>query len=91
MLTPEGLKKASEYFGQALKLDPGFALAYVELGYIIWLGSMWGNIPPGKAYPRIHEFVKKALKIDNNLAEAYSLLATIQTFNYWDEGGRKEL
>ena len=84
MLTPDGLKKASEYFGQALKLDPGYALAYVELGYIIWLGSMWGNIPPGKAYPRIQEYVKKALKIDNNLAEAYSLLATINTFNYWD-------
>jgi adenylate cyclase len=84
MLTPEGLKKASEYFGQALKLDPDYALAYVELGYIIWLGSMWGNIPPGKAYPQIHEYVKKALKIDNNLAEAYSLLATINTFNYWD-------
>ena len=33
MSTPEGLKKASEYFGQALKLDPGYALAYVELGY----------------------------------------------------------
>jgi adenylate cyclase len=84
MLTPEGLKKASEYFGQALKLDPDYALAYVELGYIIWLGSMWGNIPPGKAYPQIHEYVKKALEIDNTLAEAYSLLATIQTFNYWD-------
>jgi adenylate cyclase len=84
MLTPEGLKKASEYFGQALKLDPDYALAYVELGYIIWLGSMWGNIPPCKAYPQIHENVKKALKIDNNLAEAYSLLATLNTFNYWD-------
>ena len=84
MLTPEGLKKASEYFGQALKLDPGYALAYVELGYIIWLGSMWGSIPPGKAYPQINEYVKKALKIDNNLAEAYSLLGTINTFYYWD-------
>jgi TolB-like protein/Tfp pilus assembly protein PilF len=84
MLTPEGLKKASEYFGQALKLDPGYALAYVELGYIIWLGSMWGSISPGKAYPQINEYVKKALKIDNNLAEAYSLLGTINTFYYWD-------
>ena len=27
---------------------------------------MWGSISPGKAYPQINEYVKKALKIDNN-------------------------
>jgi adenylate cyclase len=84
MLTPEGFRKATDYFEQALKLDPNYALAYAELGYIIWLGSMWGHIPPGKAYPRIREYVEKSLKIDNNLAQAYSLLGTIYTFNYWD-------
>ncbi len=84
LLTVEGLMKASEYFEKALQKDPDYALAFVGLGYVHWLSSMWGNVPPDKAYPKSEKFVKKALEIDNNLAEAYSLLATIFTFYYWN-------
>ena len=45
---------------------------------------MWGNISPDNAYPKAEKFVRKALEIDNTLAEAYSLLATINTFYHWN-------
>ena len=83
-LTVGGLMKASEYFKLALQKDPGYALALVGLGYVYWLSSMWGNVPPEKAYPEAENYVKKALEIDGTLAEAYSLLATIYTFYYWN-------
>jgi Tfp pilus assembly protein PilF len=44
----------------------------------------WGNVPPDKAYPKAEKYVKKALEIDGTLAEAYSVLATINTFYYWN-------
>jgi TolB-like protein/Tfp pilus assembly protein PilF len=83
-LTVDGLMQASRYFEQALQKDPVYALAFIGLGYVNWLSSMWGSIPPDKAYPKAEIFVKKALEIDNTLAEAYSLLATINTFYHWN-------
>jgi TolB-like protein/Tfp pilus assembly protein PilF len=84
MLTPEGIRKSLEYFEQALQKDPDYALAFVGMGYAHWLSSMWGNVSPDEAYPKAHEYVKKALKIDDTLAEAYSGLGTIYSFYYWN-------
>jgi TolB-like protein/Tfp pilus assembly protein PilF len=84
MLTAEGFKKASEYFEQALQKDPGYAIAYVGLGYVNWLSTAWGNVPPDKAYPKANEYVNEALKIDATLADTYSVLGNINTFYYWN-------
>ena len=84
MLTEEGLKKASEYFEQALQIDPDFALALVGLGYVNWLSTVWGKVPPDEAYPKANEYANQALKIDTSLAEAYSVLGNVNTFYYWN-------
>jgi tetratricopeptide (TPR) repeat protein len=84
MLTVEGLKNATVYFEQALQKDPDYALALVGLGYVSWLSATWGNVPPDEAYPRVNHYVNKALKLDGTLAEAYSVLGTINTFYYWN-------
>ena len=83
-LTAEGLKKASEYFEQALQKTSDFALAYVGLGYVNWLSTVWGNVPPDEAYPRANEYANRALQIDNTLAEAYSVLGNVNTFYHWN-------
>jgi TolB-like protein/Flp pilus assembly protein TadD len=83
-LTVEGLIKASEYFEQALQKAPAFALAYVGLGYVNWLSTVWGNVPPNEAYPKANEYAYRALKIDSTLAEAYSVLGNVNTFYYWN-------
>jgi adenylate cyclase len=84
MLTSEGYKKASEYFEQALLKDPDYALVYVGLAAINNVSTTFGNVPPDEAYPKAKEFVNKALKIDNSLAEAYSILGNINTFYQWN-------
>jgi TolB-like protein/Tfp pilus assembly protein PilF len=84
MLTTEGYKKATEYFEQALEKDPGYALVYVGLAAVYNVSTTFGNVPPNKAYPRAGEYAKKALEIDDTLAEAYSILGNINTFYYWN-------
>jgi len=84
MLTEEGYRKATYYFEQALLKDPEYALVYVGLAAVYNVSTTFGNVPPDKAYPKANEYAKKALEIDNTLAEAYSILGNIYTFYYWN-------
>lgn len=84
MLTPGGYSRASEYFREALKLDPGFAIVYAGLAAIDFVSTTYGSVPPDEAFPRAIGYVNKALEIDENLAEAYSVLGNINTFYRWD-------
>jgi DNA-binding SARP family transcriptional activator/TolB-like protein len=84
--TPEGLKKAIDYFKQAIDVDPCYALAYVGLAdaYVV-LGSFGvGVLAPRDAYPRAKEAAAKALEIDETLVEAHASLGYSLGFYDWD-------
>jgi tetratricopeptide (TPR) repeat protein len=84
MMTDEGFMKAFEQFELALREDPYYALAYTGLATVYWYKTYWGNGSPGDLYPRAKELSDKALEIDNNLAEAYSLLGCINMNYFWN-------
>ncbi|MFC1552693.1 tetratricopeptide repeat protein, partial [Candidatus Latescibacterota bacterium] len=84
MLTKEGFDKAFEYFKQALQKDPYYTLAYTGLASAYWYISYWGNVPPNEAYPKAKEFSKKALEIDNTLAEAHASMGVIYMNYNWN-------
>jgi adenylate cyclase len=84
MLTAEGYMKAAEYFEQALQKDPAYALAYVGLCYVIGYSTGWGNVPPNKGWPKIKEYIKKGLELDNTLAELYSGLGDVHLYYHWN-------
>jgi len=84
MMTPEGFDKAIECFEQALQKDPHYVLAYTGLSSVYWLSSYFGNVPPNEAYPRAKEYAKKALDIDNTLAEAHASLGFINMNYDWN-------
>jgi len=84
MLTTEGFDKAIECYEQALQKDPHYALAYTGLATVYFASSYWGNVPPNEAYPRAKEYVKKALEIDNTLAEAHATLGAINMNYDWN-------
>ena len=91
ILTKEGFDKAIECYEQALKKDPHYALAYTGLVLRARLGSMFGNVSPNEAYPKVKEYAKKALEIDNTLAEAYLSLGILHmTYDWnWKEAERE--
>jgi TolB-like protein len=70
---PEELKKAIEYFTEALQIDPEFAPACCGIARAYWSLSYWGNLPPNQAYPIIIEQMNRARGIDGGLDEIYFL------------------
>lgn len=81
--TSEGIKKAIENFEQAVNLDPNYALAYSNLAKAYKLGVWYIPIPASKAMPKIRAAARKAIELDNQLAEAHIAMAEVYSFD-WD-------
>ena len=89
--TAEGLKKAVQYFEQAVKRDPEYAEAYAGLANYYLLLPIYAPFSPREANLRAKEAVETALRIDNNLAEAATALALLKLFEEHDwEGAEQE-
>ena len=84
--TQQSVNKALEYFEQAARIDPAFALAYSGLAdcYNVLAGFDW--MAPDRAYPLAKGFSMKALEIDEGLAEAHASLAVTLKNQLWDFG-----
>src|SRR5438445_12343861 len=73
--TGNDLKKSIDYFQQAIAADPNYALAYAGVadGYV-WLPAYTAGTPQ-ECYPKAMAAAKKALELDDTLAEAHTTLA----------------
>jgi eukaryotic-like serine/threonine-protein kinase len=73
--TEQTLKRAVDYFQQAIDQDPGYALAYAGLAdcYAVFGGHEVA--PPREAMPKAKAAATRALEIDSSLAEAHAALA----------------
>jgi TolB-like protein/DNA-binding winged helix-turn-helix (wHTH) protein/Tfp pilus assembly protein PilF len=68
--------KAIEYFNQALKLDPNFALAYAGLGDVYTVDS-FRVANQAERDETGRRYALKALEIEPELAEGYTILAKL--------------
>ena len=84
--TEESLKRSTEYFQQAVALDPAYALAYAGLADSFALSGIaeYGFLSPTEAMPRAKEAAARALQLDDTLAEAQTTLAHVRAFYDWD-------
>ena len=80
----ENLEKAVGYFEQAIKLDPGYALAWVGLGESRSAQAAAGYIPVKDGYPMAREALERALGLDADLGEAHCAIGWIKMFHDWD-------
>jgi len=79
--TGTDLRKAIDYFNQAIAKDPNYALAYVGLADSYLLLSSYAAVSPAESLPPARSALKKALELDDSLAEAHAsfgLLATLE-------------
>jgi TolB-like protein/DNA-binding winged helix-turn-helix (wHTH) protein/Flp pilus assembly protein TadD len=75
--TGDDIRKGIDYFEQALKIDPkyapayaGTALSYVQLEY-------YGPVPVGTSKVKVREAARKAVALDESLAEGHTALALV--------------
>jgi len=87
-LNPQDLDIALRYFELARDKDPNYALAYEGIA-LVWIGrQQQGLVPASEAGSKAKEAAMKALELDDTLAEAHNLLASIRAWVEWDwEGG----
>lgn len=85
--TPEGIDKSIEYFQRAIDRDPQDALAYAGLADAYNLLSEYNSVPPREAFPKAQAAARKALALDDSLAEAHTSLAMVKCTYDWDAAG----
>jgi tetratricopeptide (TPR) repeat protein len=83
----EDLEKAASYYEQALKIDPGFARAWVGLAGAHNDQADWGYVPLAEGYRQARQEVEKALQLDPDLAEAHASLGWIRLSHDWNWSG----
>ena len=82
--TATDMKRALEYFQQAIDLDPNYALAYVGLSDAYKLPATYGLVPTREGYPRAKAAAQKALQIDESLPAAHAALGDVAASYDWD-------
>ncbi len=73
--TGNDLKKSIDYFNQAIAADPSYALAYAGVADAYVLLPSYTAGTPRECYPKAEAAAKKALELDDKLAEAHTSLA----------------
>jgi len=82
--SPEEYKKSRDYFHRAVEEDPSYALGYCGLNSFYGYGAAWGVMSPDDGWPKAEWSVKKALELDDQLAEAHLNLAALKMVYYLD-------
>jgi TolB-like protein/Tfp pilus assembly protein PilF len=89
--TGADLRTAIEYFNQALGKDPSYALAYAGLADSYDVLHTYGAASPADSMPQAKAAAKKALELDDTLAEAHtSLAAVLNDYDFDFEQSLKE-
>jgi len=91
-MTREGLDTSKQLFEQAIRLDPNYALAYDGLAYCWYTESFLGFVAPREAMPKARNAVRRAIELDDTVAEAHATLGVILAVYDWDwSGAEREL
>ena len=82
--TPDSLRKAVDFFAQAIVREPNYAPSYVGLADCYNLLREFSAMPASEAYPRALDAARKAVQLDDSSAEAHNSLAFVSFYWNWD-------
>lgn len=89
--TPADLQKALDYFTQSIVADAGYARGYVGLADCYGLLREYSAMPDKEAWPRALAAARRAVELDDTLAEAHSTLGFDLFYGSLDlKGGERE-
>jgi serine/threonine-protein kinase len=84
--TAAGVRKATEFFQQAIDLDPDFGSAYSGLADCYTASGYYNMRPPRESFPRAKAAAQRAVQIGDTRAEAHASLGFVSLFydRDWD-------
>jgi serine/threonine protein kinase/Tfp pilus assembly protein PilF len=85
--TAEESKKAVDCFDQAIEKDSSYALAYAGLAQTYVLFPEYAGLPGKEYFPRAEAAARRALELDEYLADAHSVLGLVSLQYAWDWSG----
>jgi serine/threonine protein kinase/Flp pilus assembly protein TadD len=85
--TQADIAKGVKYFEQAIAEDPGYALAYSGLADSYALDLDYRGAPVQEGMERAREEARKAIELDETLAEAHTSLGWVTFIYDWDWAG----
>ena len=77
------IDKSNDFFNEALKLDPNYALAYFGLGANFFSMTYFGLKRTREVIVDIKRCIQKILEIDENLCEGYDILGILNSCLEW--------
>ncbi|MEK6304533.1 MAG: winged helix-turn-helix domain-containing protein [Acidobacteriota bacterium] len=88
----EGLRKAVEYFNEAIAIDTNYALAYTGLANAYNVQGAVGIVPPAQTWSKAKWAAEKAVELDDTLAKSHQALGGVKLMYEWDwPGAEREL
>jgi TolB-like protein/Tfp pilus assembly protein PilF len=87
--TKDDTDRALAAFREAIRLDPGYAAAWVGIGETYNTYGMGSWMPPMKAYAEARNALDRALSINPDLAYAHHVLSNILANYQYDFAGSK--
>ncbi len=89
--TSEGVIEGIKFFEEAIALDPTYALAYTGLADSYSLQIDYRNVPVHDGHEKAKFYARKAIALDESLAEAHASLAwSLFIYDWrWEEAERE--
>jgi serine/threonine protein kinase/Tfp pilus assembly protein PilF len=82
--SPDAFQKALQYFREAIDTDPGLALAYAGMARVYAMSGILSLSAPREILAKAKTALRKALELDENLAEAHAQTALMAYWFEWD-------
>jgi len=84
-----GLRRAIDYFQQAITKDPSFARAHAGLGLTWTTLGLYSNTPMTEVIPKAFAEAQRALALDSNSVEGWVAVGLAQMYAHrWSESER---
>jgi tetratricopeptide (TPR) repeat protein len=85
-MKPGEIRKGIDAFSSAVQLDPGYAPAHAGLAsaWALLAIAPFDVLPPHEAMPKAESAARRALELDEGLAEAHAALALVHHHYHWN-------
>lgn len=83
---PDDVRRAFEYFHEAIRLEPSYAEPYYGAAMFYNVSAAFGALPPESALREAEELLAKGLALDENSASLHGSLGILRMYQWrWTE------